>query len=146
MITLAINTMKYQEIQDRVDTVRNDILCRKAARNVTIRNWQPNGMRGWEGDGSEKLNNAILMWFSYVSFIHIVCFLLYSDDAPTKEELMKNLQIMEMKKINAAKLDQQFGVKPLPNVTGINFPVHDDNDDKDKENKDNNNDQDKIKN
>lgn len=46
---------------------------------------------------------------------------------------------MEMKKINAAKLDQQFGVKPQSAVTGINFPTHDDKDE------DNRDDKDKIK-
>lgn len=34
-------------------------------------------------------------------------------EPPTKEELVKNLQIMEMKKRNAAELDAQYGKKDI---------------------------------
>lgn len=49
----------------------------------------------------------------------------FSKEPPTDDELRKNLAIMQMKKINAAKLDEQYG-KPEPQkVTGSSsFPVY----------------------
>lgn len=58
-----------------------------------------------------------------------------SDDPPTKEELLKNLAIMEMKKVNADKLDKKFAKPHDPQllktekdpkmVTGMSFPTYD---------------------
>lgn len=58
----------------------------------------------------------------------------YSDDPPTREELMKNLAIMEMKKVNADKLDAKYAKPVDPSqlkaaqdpqmVTGLSFPTY----------------------
>lgn len=51
------------------------------------------------------------------------------DDPPTKEELIQNLSIMQMKKSNAAKIDEKFAVPEDKNkaktlVTGMAFPTY----------------------
>lgn len=51
----------------------------------------------------------------------------FSVEPPTNEELKKNLAIMQMKKINAAKLDEQHGKPEHKKVTGLGtFPEHQD--------------------
>lgn len=68
------------------------------------------------------MTNSIVIDFLYYCFV-------FSDDPPTPEELNKNLAIMEMKKINAAKLDEHFSngkLKETQNISGIkSFPTHD---------------------
>lgn len=55
--------------------------------------------------------------------------MIFSVDPPTPEELNKNLAIMEMKKINAAKLDEHYSgdkIKKPQQITGAgNFPKYD---------------------
>lgn len=49
------------------------------------------------------------------------------EEAPTREELLQNLAIMDMKKANAEKIDEKFakpGNEPDKIVTGMSFPSY----------------------
>lgn len=51
------------------------------------------------------------------------------DEPPTREELIQNLSIMQMKKINADKIDEKFAKPKAINdtekiVTGMSFPSY----------------------
>lgn len=67
-------------------------------------------------------------FFWSLVFIKDFCF---SNEPPTKEELMRNLAIMDMKKDNAAKIDKKFAKaitkeNPEKIVTGMSFPSYKD--------------------
>lgn len=47
----------------------------------------------------------------------------FRKEPPTNDELRKNLAIMQMKKINAAKLEEKFPTPQLPK-TGAAFPSY----------------------
>lgn len=59
---------------------------------------------------------------------HRIVLIVFRVDPPTPEELQKNLTIMHMKKINAAKLDEKYSagkVNVPQKVTGMSsFPVY----------------------
>lgn len=56
-------------------------------------------------------------------------FCLRRDEPPTREELLQNLAIMDMKKANADKIDEKFAKpsalnEPEKIVTGMSFPSY----------------------
>lgn len=51
---------------------------------------------------------------------------IFRDEPPTREELIQNLSIIEMKKSNAKKLDEKYGTNSDEKiVTGMSFPTYD---------------------
>lgn len=65
----------------------------------------------------------------YSTLNHSMYLIIFRIEPPTPEELSKNLAIMQMKKVNAAKLDEHYSdgkVKEAQKVTGGGtFPTYD---------------------